>query len=83
MAQIISNPSNTYLMRLLGALSSPNIDWCGNVTIITQEHGYTLVNLTIKVDSLCDFLDQFQDLCLTVLPNEGIYENFTARAGSI
>jgi hypothetical protein len=74
MDQIITNPGNPYLIRLQGALSSRAIDWCGGVTIITQEQGDTLVNLSIKVDSLRDFLDQFQELCLTVLPDEG-FEN--------
>lgn len=73
MAQIIPSQSNTYLIRLQGALSSPTIDWCGDVIIITREHDETLlVSLTIKADALRDFLDQFQNLSLTVLPNEGI-----------
>jgi hypothetical protein len=83
MAQIIPDPSNTYLVRLQGAFSSPTVDWCGEVTIITQEQGDTLVNLSIKVDSLCNFLDQFQELCLTVLSNEGNKGNITPRADSI
>ncbi len=83
MAQIIPDPSNTYLVRFQGALGSPTVDWCGDVTIITQEQGDTLVKSVHQSGSLRDFLDQFQDLCLTVLPNEGTKENITHYAGSV
>ena len=80
MAQKISNPGNTYLMRLQGALNSPTIDWCGDVTIISQEHDDTLqVSLTIEADLLRDFLDQFQNLSLTVLPNDDNYPKNSDR----
>ena len=62
---------DTYLMRLQGALNSSSIDWCGDETITTKEHTDTpLVSLTINSGSLRDFLDQFKDLKLTVLPEE-------------
>jgi hypothetical protein len=71
MAQSKSSHANTYLMRLQGALNSSTIDWCGDVTITSQEYDDTLlINLTIQADSLRDFLDQFQDLSLTILPDE-------------
>ncbi len=70
-AQIRPDKINTYLMRLQGAVNSSSIDWCGDVTITAQEHtGTLLVSLTLNSDTLHDFLDQFKDFELTILPEE-------------
>ncbi len=79
MDQIISNPGSTYLLRLHGALCTPNIDWYGDVSITAQENGDTLVSLTINAVSLHDFFDQFQDLSLTILPDEVIEKKNSDR----
>jgi hypothetical protein len=72
MAQIKFGDENKYRMRLQGALNSPVIDWSGDITIISQESDEALlVSLTIAADSLGNFLRQFQNLSLTVLPNDG------------
>jgi hypothetical protein len=69
MAQIISTQGSTYLMRLKGALSSPNVDWCGDISITADEQNETLqVSLILDLDAIRGFLDQFQDLSLTILP---------------
>jgi hypothetical protein len=73
MAQIKFGDENIYRMRLQGTLNSPIIDWCGDITILAQEPDETLlVSLTIDADALRSFLDQFQELGLNVLPNDGI-----------
>jgi hypothetical protein len=80
MDQNISNLGNSYLMRLQGVLSTPTIDWCGDVTITSLEPGGTLrLSLTIQADSLLDFLDQFQNFSLTVLPTDGTDPKNSAR----
>jgi hypothetical protein len=72
MSQIRSNQVNTYIMRLQGVLNCSIIDWCSDVTIIAQDQDKPFqVSLTIDAKSLRSFLDQFQDLSLTVLPNDG------------
>jgi len=73
MAQKISTQGNTYLIRLQGALNSPTIDWCGDVSIIARDNYETLlISLTIAADSLADFFGQFQNLSLAVLPKDGV-----------
>ena len=79
MDQIISNPGSTYLLQLRGALCSPIIDWFGDVTITAQENGDTLVSLTIDAVSLRDFLNQFQNFSLTILPDEAIEKKNSDR----
>jgi hypothetical protein len=59
-------------MRLQGALITHSLDWCGDVIINAPEPGTLQLSMTIQADSLRDFLDQFQDFSLTVLPNDGI-----------
>ena len=71
MAQIICDHSNTYRMTLQGALNSPIIDWCGDITVIPQENSeILLVNLLIDQAALCGFLDQFRSFNITILPIE-------------
>ena len=79
MDQIISDPSCTYLLRLHGALCSPTIDCFGDVIITAQENGDTVVSLTINAASWRVLLDQFQDLSLTILPDEAIEKKNSDR----
>jgi hypothetical protein len=70
--QIQPENGSMYRMRLLGALNSPTIEWVGEITVMPQEHsGILLVSLLIDTDALHGFLDQFHDLSLTIVPNEG------------
>ena len=70
----------TYRLRLQGALNSPAIDWLGIITIVPQEQGEILqVSLLLYPAALRSFLDQFQNLNITVVPNEYIkIENLQA-----
>lgn len=56
-------------MRLKEVLSSPAVDWCGDVIIAAEEHNANLqVSLTFDIDTIRGLLDQFLDLSLAVLP---------------
>lgn len=71
--QTESLASNTYRLKLQGALNSPTIDWLGIITIVPQEQGEILqVSLLLDPAALRSFLDQFQNLNITVVPNEYI-----------
>jgi hypothetical protein len=69
MARIISTQDSTYPIRHRGALNSPIVDWCGDVIISAEKHNATLqVSSTFNLDTIRGFLDQFQDLSLSILP---------------
>jgi hypothetical protein len=72
-AQDKSTHGNMFRMRLQGAMNSPVLDWSGDITIISQDHGETLlVALLVDQATLHAFLDRFQNLTLTILPDEHI-----------
>ncbi len=63
--------NRTYRLQFQGTLNSPTIDWCGDVIIIPQVNGGSLmVSLLINPADLHYLLDQFRDLNLTLLPIE-------------
>ncbi len=67
---------HTYRLQLQGALNSPSIDWCGEVFVIPQENaGILMVSLMMDRADLCNLLDQFRNLNLTILPIDKDIQN--------
>jgi len=68
MAKKISNPGNTYCIRIKGVLDPSDTDWFGNLTITPQENGETLlVGPFADQSALRGFLDQLWNLNYTLL----------------
>jgi hypothetical protein len=64
---------NMYRIRIKGWLTHPLADWLENITIISQEHGETLlVGHFIDQPALRGLLDQLWNLNFTVLSVEKI-----------
>ena len=63
----------TYWIRLKGVLDHPIADWFGDITIIPQENGETLlVGKFADQPALRGLLDQLWNLNLTILSVETI-----------
>jgi hypothetical protein len=73
MDQKKSNHGYMYRIRLKGALDRPIADWFGDITIIPQENGETLlVGQFADQPALRGLLDQLWNLNFTVLSVERI-----------
>ena len=71
LANLSMEQTHTYRLQLRGALNSPTIDWCGEVFVIPQgRSGILMVSLIVDPVDLCNLLDQFSNLNLTLLPIE-------------
>lgn len=79
MEQQITNPGNTYHIRLKEALDRSTIDWFGEISITPQENGETLLaGQFADQPALRGFMDQLWNLNFTVLYLERI-ENEPAK----
>ncbi|OGN89726.1 MAG: hypothetical protein A2Y88_05200 [Chloroflexi bacterium RBG_13_48_10] len=68
-----TNQSNTYRIRVKETLNPHFTDWLGNLTIIPQENGETLlVSSFTDQPALRGFLDQLWNLNITVITVERI-----------
>jgi hypothetical protein len=73
MDQNISNQQNTYRIRVKETLDRHFTDWLGNLTLITQENGETLlVGSFTDQPALRGFLEQLWNLNITVITVERI-----------
>jgi hypothetical protein len=73
MEQYESNQANTYRIRITETLDRHFTDWLGNLTIIPQENGETLlVGSFSDQPALRGFLDQLWNLNITVITVERI-----------
>jgi hypothetical protein len=67
--QTQANMGNTYHLRLQGIIKTPSLDWSGGISIIPlEQRGALLVSFYIDLASLCNFLDQLQNLDLNIEP---------------
>jgi hypothetical protein len=67
--QTQANMANTYHLHLQGIINTPSIDWNGGISIVPLERrGALLVSFYIDLASLCNFLDQLQNLDLNIEP---------------
>ena len=68
-----SNHANTYRIKIQGVLKSALADWLGDVTVVPQEHGETvLVGQFTDQSALRGLLDQLWNLNFTLLSVERI-----------
>ena len=73
MEQSESHQSNTYRIRVAETLDRHFTNWLGNLTIIPQENGETLlVGSFSDQPALRGFLDQLWNLNITVITVERI-----------
>ncbi len=73
MEQDNANQANTYRIRVKKTLDRHMIDWIGNLTLIPQENGETLlVGSFTDQPALRGFLDQLWNLNITVVTVERI-----------
>lgn len=73
MAKKISDSGNTYRIRLKGVPDHSDTDWFGNLTILPQENGDTLlIGPFADQAALRGFLDQLWNLNFTILSVERI-----------
>jgi hypothetical protein len=73
MDQQDTNQSNTYRIRVKETLENQFAEWIGNLTLIPQENGETLlVGSFTDQPALRGFLDQLWNLNITVITVERI-----------
>jgi hypothetical protein len=74
-----ANHTSTYRIRVQGVLKSPLADWLGDIQVISQEHGATLlVGQFADQPALRGFMDQLWNLNFNLLSVERI-ENQTEQ----
>jgi hypothetical protein len=74
-----SNHASTYRIKIQGVLKSPLADWLGDITVVSREHGETLlVGQFADQSALRGLLDQLWNLNFTLLSIERI-ENATEQ----
>jgi hypothetical protein len=77
-----SDQGNIYRIRIKGALDRSIIDWFGDITIIPQENGGTLlVGQFADQPALRGFLDQLWNLNFTVVSVEKVGNGFHQEPG--
>jgi hypothetical protein len=73
MEQYESHQSNTYRIRVKETLDRHFTDWLGDLTILPQEHGETLLEGSFSDQpALRGFLNQLWNLNITVITVERI-----------
>ncbi len=73
MDQFQTNQANTYRIRVKETLARHFTDWLGNITVIPQENGETvLVSTFTDQPALRGFIDQLWNLNITVITVERI-----------
>ncbi len=73
MDQFQTNQANTYRIRVKETLDCHFADWLGNITMIPQENGETiLVSTFLDQPALRGFIDQLWNLNITVITVERI-----------
>ena len=66
-----SNHASTYRIKIQGVLKSSLADWLGDITVVPQEHGETLlVGQFTDQSALRGLLDQLWNLNFTILSVE-------------
>jgi|WetSurSiteA1Bulk_404760.scaffolds.fasta_scaffold17756_2 hypothetical protein len=73
MHQIRNNQTDTYQIRLKGVLDPSISDWLGDITILPQQHGETLlIGKFTDQAALRGFLDSLWNLNFSIISVEKI-----------
>ena len=82
MNQEKSSQAHTYRIRLKGILGHPIADWFGDITIIPQVNGQTLlIGQFADQSALRGFLEQLWNLNFTILSLERIENENNGGSG--